>query len=70
MMMMMNQMMNQSFTDFTNLAILRYVGASPQSPSNDPTVNIPMSMLPLNEKDLHVCYMYLFFPYEANNLTV
>ncbi|KAH9963699.1 laccase [Lactifluus volemus] len=53
MMMMMNQMMNQSFTDFTNLAILRYVGASPQSPSNDPTVNIPMSMLPLNEKDLH-----------------
>ncbi|KAI9511058.1 laccase [Russula earlei] len=43
----------QSFNGFTNLAILRYAGAPAQDPSNDPTVNIPTSLLPLNETDLH-----------------
>jgi hypothetical protein len=61
---------NQKFTGFTNVAILRYAGALPTDPTNDPTVNIPTSVLPLKETDLHVRYMYLFFPREANNLNV
>ena len=44
---------NQGFTNFTNLAILRYEGAPPSYPP-DPTQNIPSSVLPLNETDLHV----------------
>jgi hypothetical protein len=52
---------NQKFTGFTNLAILRYLGAPIEDPKNDPTVNIPTSVLPLNETDLHVRYMYPFF---------
>ena len=50
---------NQNFTGSTNLAILRYLGAPPRDPKNDPTVNIPTSVLPLNETDLHVRYNYL-----------
>jgi hypothetical protein len=45
----------QSYANLTNLAILRYTGAPEQDPSYDPTTNIPTSVLPLNETDLHVC---------------
>jgi len=44
---------DQTYDGSTNLAILRYAGAVPQDPSNDPTQNIPTSVLPLNERDLH-----------------
>ncbi|KAI0246638.1 laccase 2 precursor [Lactifluus subvellereus] len=43
----------ESYTGFANLAILRYLGALPLNPRNDPTVNIPKSVLPLKETDLH-----------------
>jgi hypothetical protein len=53
---------NQKFTNSTNLAVLRYSGAPTQDPKNDPAVNIPTSVLPLNEANLHVRYIYLFCP--------
>ncbi|KAI9429941.1 laccase [Lactarius psammicola] len=43
---------SQNFTGSTNLAILRYRGAPPND-SSDPTQNIPRSVLPLKETDLH-----------------
>ena len=49
----------ESYTGFANLAILRYLGALPQNPKNNPTVNIPKSVLPLKETDLHVGYTSL-----------
>ena len=45
---------NQGFAGGTNLAILRYAGASARDPTPDPTINIPQSRLPLKETDLHV----------------
>ncbi|KAH9008532.1 laccase C [Lactarius hengduanensis] len=44
---------NQGFAGGTNVAILRYRGAIPRDPSPDPTRNIPASVLPLKETDLH-----------------
>ncbi|KAI0246641.1 laccase T2 copper depleted [Lactifluus subvellereus] len=46
---------DKNYTGFTNLAILHYRGAPIQDPTkmNDPTVNIPKSVLPLKETDLH-----------------
>ncbi|KAI0290163.1 laccase T2 copper depleted [Russula brevipes] len=44
---------NQTYQGFTNVAILRYLGALPQNPTADPNVTIPTSVLPLNETDLH-----------------
>jgi len=35
------------------VAILRYLGALPINPSDDPDADIPTSVLPLNETDLH-----------------
>ncbi|KAH9168159.1 laccase [Lactarius sanguifluus] len=43
---------SQDFTGLTNLAILRYLGAPLVDPS-DPTTDIPPSILPLKETDLH-----------------
>ncbi|KAH9007563.1 laccase [Lactarius hengduanensis] len=43
---------NTGFTGLTNLAILRYRGAPLADPS-DPTTDIPPSVLPLKETDLH-----------------
>ena len=45
---------NQGFAGGTNLAILRYTGAAIRDPTPDPTTNIPQSVLPLQETDLHV----------------
>jgi len=45
---------NSNFSDFTNLAVLRYAGASDGNPTADPTVNIPVSQIPLVETNLHV----------------
>jgi hypothetical protein len=42
-----------NFSDFTNLAILRYAGAPDGNPKVDPTVNIT-SKTPLVETNLHV----------------
>ncbi|KAH9057166.1 laccase [Lactarius vividus] len=41
------------FSDHTNVAILRYSGAPITDPSADPNVNIPVSLLPLVETNLH-----------------
>jgi hypothetical protein len=60
----------QSFASFTNLAVLRYVGALLQDPTNDPTTDIPTSQLPLKETDLHVGYTLIFSNYCANILNV
>ncbi|KAI9511057.1 laccase 1 [Russula earlei] len=43
----------QNFAGFTNVAILRYVDARVPDPPTDPNVDIPRSLLPLNETDLH-----------------
>jgi len=45
---------NQGFAGGTNSAILRYRGAPLGGPRTGPTVNIPQSLLPLKETDLHV----------------
>ncbi|KAF8493484.1 laccase C [Russula emetica] len=42
-----------SYSNLNNLAILRYLGALEINPLRDPTVNIPVSQLPLVETDLH-----------------
>jgi len=42
-----------NYSDFNNLAILRYAGATNGSPTVDPTVNIPVSQIPLVETNLH-----------------
>ncbi|KAN0136677.1 laccase [Lactarius tabidus] len=44
---------NQDFTGLTNLAVLRYLGALRTNPRSDPTKNIPQSVLPLIETNLH-----------------
>ncbi|KAI0246639.1 laccase T2 copper depleted [Lactifluus subvellereus] len=44
---------DQNYAGFTNLAILRYLGAPVGDPANDPTLDIPTSVLPLKETDLH-----------------
>jgi len=43
-----------NYSDFTNLAVLRYAGAPDGNPTADPTVNIPVSQMPLVETNLHV----------------
>ena len=52
---------NKDFSNFTNLAILQYVGAASGNPTPDPTTDIPTSTSPLVEADLHVrprlCYI-------------
>jgi iron transport multicopper oxidase len=44
---------NKDFSNFTNLAILRYDGADDENPTPDPTTNIPTSSSPLVENNLH-----------------
>ncbi|KAH9953172.1 laccase [Russula dissimulans] len=41
------------FSNLNNLAILRYQGAPNADPTDDPTVNIPVSKFPLVETNLH-----------------
>ncbi|KAF8267114.1 laccase 1 [Lactarius quietus] len=43
----------RDFSNLTNLAILSYTGAPVANPTEDPTVNIPVSTLPLVETNLH-----------------
>ncbi|KAI9431522.1 laccase C [Lactarius indigo] len=43
----------KDFSNFTNLAILRYDGADDANPTADPTTNIPTSSAPLAEYNLH-----------------
>jgi len=43
---------DQGFTNLTNLAMLSYAGSDPDV-TTDPTENIPVSVLSLNETDLH-----------------
>ncbi|KAH9959975.1 laccase [Russula dissimulans] len=42
-----------NFSGFTNVAILRYRGSLLRNPTPDPNVNVPQSVLPLKETDLH-----------------
>ena len=44
----------RNYRDFNNLAVLRYSGAKNETPTADPTVNIPVSQIPLVETNLHV----------------
>ena len=53
----------RNFTDLNNLAILRYSGAPDANPTEDPTVNIPVSILPLVETNLHVSILYAYILY-------
>jgi len=43
----------RDFSNLNNLAVLRYAGAPEQNPAGDPNVNVPVSVLPLNETGLH-----------------
>ncbi|KAI9450837.1 laccase [Lactarius psammicola] len=43
----------RDFSNLNNLAILRYAGAPAANPTVDPTVNVPVSTLPLVETNLH-----------------
>ncbi|KAI9450838.1 laccase [Lactarius psammicola] len=43
----------RDYSNLNNLAILRYAGAPAANPTVDPTVNIPVSTLPLVETNLH-----------------
>ncbi|KAF8263780.1 laccase [Lactarius quietus] len=43
----------RNFTDLNNLAVLRYAGAPDAHPTEDPTVDIPVSKLPLVETNMH-----------------
>ncbi|KAH8993137.1 laccase [Lactarius akahatsu] len=42
-----------NFSNFNNVAILRYKGAHIENPTNDSAVNVPTSQLPLVETNLH-----------------
>ena len=53
---------NTGFTNLANLAVLRYLGAPSGNPTVDPTTIIPISVLPLNETDLHVGFLRLLSP--------
>jgi len=56
-----NSIRTFNFSDVNNLAVLRYEGAPDANPTADPTVNIPVSQLPLVETNLHVrCVLYVF----------
>ena len=44
----------RNFSELNNLAVLRYAGAAKANPTDDPTVNVPVSKLPLVETNLHV----------------
>jgi hypothetical protein len=48
----------RDFSNLNNLAVLRYAGAPQKNPIVDPTVDIPVSQIPLVETDLHVCVSY------------
>ncbi|KAI0288660.1 laccase [Multifurca ochricompacta] len=41
------------YADFTNVAILRYLEAPIEDPLSDPNVNVPTSLVPLVETNLH-----------------
>jgi hypothetical protein len=61
---------NTSFTNLANLAILSYAGADPDN-TTDPTVNIPTSVLPLNETGLHVSFPFMSIEVSrANDLRI
>jgi hypothetical protein len=47
----------QNFAGTTNVAILRYLGAFLLDPTLDSNANVPQSILPLKETDLHVGFM-------------
>jgi len=49
---------DQTYANFTNVAILHYRGAPNRNPSNDSNANIPGSQLPLVETNLHVGMLY------------
>ncbi|KAF8474376.1 laccase 1 [Russula ochroleuca] len=42
-----------NFSNFINVGVLHYAGAPNANPLEDPSVNVPVLQLPLNETDLH-----------------
>jgi len=59
---------DRDFSNLNNLAILRYAGAPAAKPKVDPTVNIPVSQLPLIETNLHVSCFYVLRIYNDADL--
>ena len=47
---------NVDYANLNNLAILNYAGAPVANATADPTVNVPVSKLPLVETNLHVSF--------------
>ena len=50
-----------NFIGLVNLAVLHYNGAPKAHPKVDPTVNIPVSVSPLVETNLHVRVFVLVY---------
>jgi hypothetical protein len=49
-----------NFSNFINVGVLHYAGAPNANPLEDPSVNVPVLQLPLNETDLHVSQTFIF----------
>jgi hypothetical protein len=45
---------NSGFNDSINVGVFHYIGAPEKPPTTDPAVNVPVSVNPLVETDLHV----------------
>ncbi len=50
----------RNYSNLNNLAVLHYAGAPSGNPTYDPTVNIPVSQMPLVETSLHVSFSNKF----------
>ena len=48
-----------NFSDFNNVAVLHYEKAHCDEPSKEPWVDVPKSVLPLVETNLHVSHAFL-----------
>lgn len=59
-----------NFSDFNNVAILRYKGAECEEPDQEPWVDVPKSKLPLVETNLHVSCASLFLISSSTRLTL
>jgi hypothetical protein len=56
----------RDFSNYNNLAVLRYAGAQHGNPTVNPTVNVPVSKIPFIETNLHVSVvMVMTLVYDA-----
>jgi hypothetical protein len=47
---------NTGFNDSINVGVFHYLGAPEEPPTTDPAVNVPVSVIPLIETNLHVSF--------------